>query len=211
MDTVAPFENAHAKLDAQIQSTGHSKWDFVIYRCTYKSDADWNKMMTKLKEKDAEPYHMAYFNLTKRLRDSLAYTVFEDADLEGASKEVVLKRFSDWVESKPWETEQPQGSRPKSSTRYEICVMVDEASLQSVLNEPQDFVPPDMGEWQGKEEEAGWVYALRHDPRQHAETEEEEYWWMRISFFSLMIGWYEVLSDEGWHHEHSQHPDIAVR
>ncbi|KAG8624002.1 hypothetical protein KVT40_008978 [Elsinoe batatas] len=207
MDTVSQFENVHAQLDARIQSTGHSKWGFVIYRCTYKSDEDWNKMMTKLEEKDAEPYHMAAFNLTQRLRDSLTYAVFEDADLEAGGWYNEYRQHPDIAVGEPWKTEQPSESAGISA-RYDICIWIDETSLKSILNEPENYVAPEPGTWTKEEEDlVGWVYALRYYKKPLPGAERE---WMRITFSDLMTRWYILLRTDGWHHEYRQHPDIAV-
>ncbi|KAF4547952.1 Hypothetical protein D9617_33g038160 [Elsinoe fawcettii] len=208
MPAIDPNYNGHARLDAEIQRSGHTVWGFVIYRCTYASNQDWETLMTKLKDADLAENEDPRSALSDRLHDTLTYTVFEDKELEGASKEQVHKRFGDWVDSKPWETEQPTGCGRGASGRYEVCLMVDEAALKSVLDQPENSVAPCARDWDEEDkDQEGWVYALFYGPNM-SEFHRENFW-MRVTFDDLMIRWVELLRGQGWYREYTPHPDIA--
>ena len=82
---------SHSETDSirqQLQKWGHKKWGFVIYRCTYKNDAEWSQFMdflnrwtsSRLKADDSLD-----------MMESLDWSVQEGSDLEGASKDEVKK------------------------------------------------------------------------------------------------------------------------
>ncbi|KAF2221330.1 hypothetical protein BDZ85DRAFT_283403 [Elsinoe ampelina] len=184
----------YAHFDAELQSSGHSKWGLVIYQ-------------------RSEPRHEPSWDaLDRKIRGGLVFTVFEDRDLlDGASKETVLRRFTQWADSKPWHEEQPPGCRQAGSARYEMCLMVDETSLQSILKQPEGFFPPDIGDWDGEEDGAGFEYALRYKGTSAVTGDGNvENCWLRLSCNFLTLRWYALLRSGGWYNEYQQHPDIAV-
>ncbi|KAF2221332.1 hypothetical protein BDZ85DRAFT_15743 [Elsinoe ampelina] len=205
-DNISRF-NSNWRLYQEIKKSGHSKWGFTIYRCTYASDEDWEKMMDKMKAGVEEPSDNPLSHFPRLLSNTLTYTVVEDSALEGAGREEIFKRFGAWVDSEPWKIEQPSECAG-TSARYDICIWIDEASLKSILNEPENYIAPEPGTWTKEEEDlVGWVYALRYYKKPLPGAERE---WMRITFFDLMTRWYILLRTDGWHHEYRQHPDIAV-
>jgi hypothetical protein len=114
----------------------------VIYRCTYRSDDDWNKFLQ-------------HFNLTMRctlkqynrldLFNSYAPTVLEDKDFDGATTSAIHGHFNKWVVTA---SERKQGilwkeAQNTKSPWNNFCIMVDEGALQSVLSilVPNDPAP----------------------------------------------------------------------
>ncbi|KAF2221331.1 hypothetical protein BDZ85DRAFT_283404 [Elsinoe ampelina] len=196
--------NQHDRLEAEMRHLGQTTWGFVIYRCTFASNDDWEKVMAKLKQQDMTLDEWPSYALKPHLRDGLKYTVFEDRALDGATKEQVLEQFKGWLDTEPWRSEQPLSDKTiRLAARYDICLMIDEASLKSILDVRL------QGGRDDEEVSIGYVYALRYEANSPPDP-DENYWWMRISFDDLSIRWYDLLSRDGWHNEHKQHPDIAL-
>jgi hypothetical protein len=109
-----------------------------LYRCTYKSDSDWKKFMHQ------------YLNPVKTslernngldILDRFGPTVFEDRRFDGATSAAIRDHFNQWVATAP---QQEQGIPAEVALatppgRYKFCLMVDEESLQSVINRPADM------------------------------------------------------------------------
>lgn len=66
----------------------HENWGFVIYRCTYADDAQWERFMTILNEWTR--LHLEFEKATD-LMESLDWVVQQGPDLDGASKDQVRR------------------------------------------------------------------------------------------------------------------------
>ncbi|KAJ5781034.1 hypothetical protein N7457_006194 [Penicillium paradoxum] len=118
-----------------MENDGFRTWGFVLYRCTYKSDSDWEKFMQRY----LEP-------ITRVLTDGngadilarFAPTVFEDPSFEGASSFTIRDHFNKWATTAPQEEQgvSAEEAQQKLSGRYKFCIMADEECVQSVLNAP---------------------------------------------------------------------------
>jgi hypothetical protein len=76
------FNNAD-NIERYLQEDGHRTWGFVIYRCTYESDDDWDQFMERLRYRIREVLEI-YNGLD--MIDNLSMTVIEDRSiLDGAS------------------------------------------------------------------------------------------------------------------------------
>lgn len=126
------------RLERIMDMNGHRIWGFVLYRCTYKSDSDWEKFMhqylqpvkTSLKKNNG-------LDILDRFRP----TVFEDQPFDGASSFTIRDHFNKWVATA---SQQEQGIPAEVALatdpgRYQFCLMVDEESLQSVIDRPADM------------------------------------------------------------------------
>ena len=131
--TMESFLNNADNLERLIQMDGFKTWGFVIYRCTYQSDSDWETFMTRFL------YHVRHsldFYNGLDLLDSFAPTVFEDRSFDGATTALVRKHFQEWAATAP-PVEQPIGySDYPEAGRYKFFLMVDQEALESVLSVP---------------------------------------------------------------------------
>lgn len=83
------------RLERLLQKDRYKTWGFVIYRCTYRSDSDWNRFMTRLLSHVTE--YLEFYNGLDLL-DSFAPTVFEDQSFDGATTTLLRKHFQEWLQ-----------------------------------------------------------------------------------------------------------------
>src|SRR5436305_4047404 len=122
-------------IERYLQEDGHRTWGFVIYRCTYDSDDDWNKFMEHLRHHIRQALEV-YNGLD--MMDSLSLTVIEDRSiLDDASTSFVREHFKQWAATAP-EQEQGEGIGPGLSQRYRYCIQVDDAALESIIEDKND-------------------------------------------------------------------------
>lgn len=200
---VPTTQNKADIIERCMQEDGHRIWGMVVYRCTYKSDEDWAEFMRRL-----------HADMTKSLRrangldilDSFELTVFEDFALEGASTSTVRERFQQWVATAP---EQEQSTGPGDSQRYQYCVMVDEAALESCVRHAvnaDSYVIVIQGSWKpylpDEMEEAG-------EPLEGCTLQNVG--WMRACFQYLMVSRYYYLRGQsvGWRVQYQRPPTIV--
>ncbi|PKX96393.1 uncharacterized protein P174DRAFT_417435 [Aspergillus novofumigatus IBT 16806] len=94
-------------VELDLEEDGHRTWGFVMYRCEYKSDSDWDMM------------------------DRLTLTVFDDqATFNGATTSFVREHFKKWAATAPQEE---QGTGPANAQRYRCCIQVTDECLDSVI------------------------------------------------------------------------------
>ncbi|KAK4906159.1 hypothetical protein LTR49_024645 [Elasticomyces elasticus] len=143
IDRESPFNEAAklAQLLQVYQKAGLSTWGFVIYRCTYSSDSDWQRFLNILNatvqgclraESHLEFYH------------TLSWTVQSDPQtLEGASKDLVREHFKRWVGREIADLHVDSHELTvRHSQKFRYCLHVDEGALNSVIRDaPQ---PPSL-------------------------------------------------------------------
>jgi hypothetical protein len=111
-----------------IAEDGRRVWGFVIYRCTYESDADWDAFLKHMRF-EMEQKLSDYNGLD--MLDSHRSTVFEDAALfDKASIATIRQHFREWCSTAPQEE---QGTGSMISARYTYCIAVDKECLDSVV------------------------------------------------------------------------------
>ncbi|KAJ5457225.1 hypothetical protein N7530_012499 [Penicillium desertorum] len=129
----AQFNNAD-QIEQFLHEDGHRAWGFVIYRCTYESNTDWEEFMRRLLANTEETLE-GEGGLD--LLDNLAVTVFEDSSFDGAATAVVRNHFKRWAATA---AQQEQGIGPGMSERYLYCIQVTQDVLDSVLADEEGFV-----------------------------------------------------------------------
>ena len=78
-----------------LDKSKHDKWGYVIYRCTYKNDQDWDRFKQLVHTRFQE--YIAKSD-TPQIAESLEFTFVEDrATLDGASRGQLRKRFNEWA------------------------------------------------------------------------------------------------------------------
>ncbi|KAF2224011.1 hypothetical protein BDZ85DRAFT_95913 [Elsinoe ampelina] len=193
-------------------------WGFIIYRCSYKSDDEWSRFLKILNdhvreslEADDEDY--------LDLMDTLDWAIQEKPELEGASKELVRRRFHEWA-SKHSEL---------SSPRANFCVMVDQDCIDATLAAP---APPEYDS-----ENKAFVYIIDKNWRQKyfdgsyedkvdraAEGERQaadegfdpldgcrmdDVGWMKLAISHVAPRAFSILDDPGWEGVYRRPPVVV--
>jgi hypothetical protein len=141
--------NTADSLRRRLDEEGHRVWGFVVYRCTYGDDAEWEECLRRLNA--ATRSNMRFYDALDLLngeddRYRFKQTIFSDAaKFDGASTQVVRCHFQTW---RALAFDQEQGSNEKiearrqrddlgppfkAGVRYKFCIQIDEAALQSIL------------------------------------------------------------------------------
>ncbi|KAE8158925.1 hypothetical protein BDV40DRAFT_291411 [Aspergillus tamarii] len=189
-----------------LQTDGFKTWGFVIYRCTYQNDSEWEGFMTRFL------YHVIH-NLEhyrgRDLLDNFAPTVFEDRSFDGATTAFIRKHFQKWATTAP-QVEQPVGySNFPESGRYKFFIMVDQEALESVLDIPDPerwnsngFVRLVNGFWEPEvlDEDKLTVFGVssqleleQEDPLEGCT--QEDIGWMKVRYNDAQIWGYLNMCD----------------
>ncbi|KAJ3464728.1 hypothetical protein MRS44_009514 [Fusarium solani] len=116
-----------------MQEDGFRNWGFVVYRCAYANDSQWESYLEFLKEAVRED--LEFFELETLLWKHLKWTIIEDPeDLDSASKQHVQERFSDWAAARSVERDGPGADDPwlRKRPRFKYCIYVDQRCLDTV-------------------------------------------------------------------------------
>jgi hypothetical protein len=210
-------------VEESLHTDGHRAWGFVIYRCTYKSDADWAAFLRLLMEDTEKMLWSAAGELD--LLENLALTVFDDpARFDGVTAAVVREHFRGWAAAAPEREQGPgKGLCTKlgfSSQRYTYCLQVGEEELESVLKpEPKrlndSFVRLVAKDWEPGLEEHDDDDDAYDDELYDGEEPVEgcsdwDVGWMKVQFNSVMLEPYAYLRDDlAWEQYYRRPPSIA--
>jgi hypothetical protein len=83
--------NTADNIERQLAEDGYKVWGFVIYRCTYDNDEDWETFIEHLNDQTRR-YLKVYNGLDMMV--SLRITIFDDKDkFDGASDEIIREDF----------------------------------------------------------------------------------------------------------------------
>lgn len=198
------------KVERYLNKDGHRIWGWVVYRCTYESDSDWEQFMQRLRYYIRDTLN---FDNGLDLMPSLNFHVFDDPALfNGANASTVRQHFRQWAATAP---EQEQGAEvgARESQRYEYCIQVDITALRSIIDgpaPPEDnlsdaFVNLIRGEWDSGYDEDD----VEHEPIEGCT--DYDVGWMRIRYNCLMVDWYcRFRGSECWHIEYRRPPEVGV-
>ncbi|KAH9224073.1 hypothetical protein DL95DRAFT_484953 [Leptodontidium sp. 2 PMI_412] len=203
------FVNNVDNIERYLLEDGHLIWGFVIYRCTYESDDDWNKLMKQLRQ-DVKECLETYngLDMEKRVR----ITAIEDKSiLNDASTSFVREHFKQWTATAP-QREQAEGVGPGLSQRYQFCLQVDDAALDAIVHDTSEIGQSD----------AGFVNLIWKDwepnaPGQMDEGEEDiegctqhDVGWIMVAFHGVMIDMYNLLRDSNdWLREYRRPLEVV--
>ncbi|CAI7577160.1 unnamed protein product [Penicillium manginii] len=179
-------------IEALLKKDEFKKWGFVIYRCTYQNNSDWEKFMARFL-KEVTNHLESYSGLD--LLDTYTPTVLEDPSFEGATAATL-----------------PNG-------RYRFFIAVDQEAMESVLNVPEDsdidetgFVRMIYGEWEPE-------VLDEEDIANGHETEAEEpiegctlhdVGWMKMSWrWVVLPGFHKMRSWDDWETYYARPPEIG--
>ncbi|KAE8383973.1 hypothetical protein BDV23DRAFT_177414 [Aspergillus alliaceus] len=190
MDT---FLNQADELERLLQKNGFKIWGFVIYRCTYQSDSDWEKFMARFLHHVTKS--LEFYNGLDLL-DSFAPTVFEDRSFNGVSTAFLRKHFQEWAVTAPEKEQGVDNTCFPESGRYRFFIMVDQEALESVLGAPDledsnkyGFVRLVNGFWEPQEldedELAAYGVSSQSELKQYEPVEGctlEDVGWMKVLY-----------------------------
>lgn len=196
--------NSADNVERQLQADDHKIWGWVIYRCTYECDSQWAEFMTRLRYYIEDTLR---FDNALDMLPSLDYTIFEDRDkFDKAHPSVIKDHFQEWVLTAP-EREQGHDKHSSLTQRYNYCLHVDEAALQSVISGP---APP------ADEPGDGFVNLVCLNilggmrPEHTEDRDERDHCWMRINYQYLMVTWYAFFRRQGsWFTAYMIPPEIS--
>lgn len=136
-----PFPTEAEQLEQLLKDRRFDTWGFVIYRCAYGNDKAWEECMQILKARERR--QLEWYEKPE-LYDSLAWTVLEDLEaFDQATKQDLRGHFKDWIAPKA-KNEQPRAQRLVTkhrpwkhiAPRYGFFIAIDQASMESVLENP---------------------------------------------------------------------------
>ncbi|KAF2224010.1 hypothetical protein BDZ85DRAFT_280629 [Elsinoe ampelina] len=190
-------------------------WGFVIHRCTYRDDDEWDLFMAHL---NAHAQAELDANNAGHLIKSLRWEVQEDISYQGASKSFIRQRFQGWREK--------QGRI--TSPRGDYCIMVDQDSLDSVL---VAGIPPDFDSmtepyvdlidrrWRQLyvddtevigSEELDPAKPLMDEGCEEVEgCKMENVGWTRVDVSLLSVRLFTILHDVGWEIVYKRPPELS--
>ncbi|KPM46252.1 hypothetical protein AK830_g248 [Neonectria ditissima] len=122
-----------ARIIRDIQETGFQHWGFVIYRCAYASNLQWESYLEFFKARLKQD--LEHLELDTLPWQYLEWTIIEDpASLDGATKQNVRDHFSNWVAEKAADGSQPDFCKIGicDMARFKYCIYVDQKCLDTV-------------------------------------------------------------------------------
>jgi hypothetical protein len=190
--------NAADVIERQLQRDHHQSWGFVIYRTTYKSDADWAEFLRRLRLQMERAFD--YYN-GRDILEKFALTVLEDPSaFDGASTDTIRRHFQQWsLTAYPTEQQYQDGVSIGRSPRYHYAVQVDLEALDSVVHDAP--APPAIDTTT-----KGWVKLIDkswylgrgegiHTHMLHEPVEgvaQEDVGWMRVRYQDVMPDFYAL-------------------
>ncbi|WPH00970.1 Hypothetical protein R9X50_00380400 [Acrodontium crateriforme] len=125
---------------------GIQKWGFVIYRGTYDDDVKWRQFIDFMALRTR---HELEASGGAHLASKFDWNVQEDRSLEGATTSEIRERFKNWVAANAADEILPIGkSRGRDplarspydvNARFNFCMYVDSASMNSVLRDREVY------------------------------------------------------------------------
>ena len=199
-----------------MREDGHSKWGWIIYRCTYDSDEQWQAFLERF---GYYVHATLVFHNGQNLESSLDIQVLQERELfDGATPDDVRQYFKQWADVA---SEQEQGRPAGRAQRYRYCLHVDQEAVESVLAGPEPpgdelgggyvnivMIPPGCGTEIDSPEEEAEATELEGDEGDDEPQLDPAY--MRISYADLLVTWYNLFRSEGaWETEYRQPPEIG--
>ncbi|KAJ5135292.1 uncharacterized protein N7515_004570 [Penicillium bovifimosum] len=213
---IESWMNGADKLERLLDRDKFKAWGFVIYRCTYRSDSEWEEFIVRIHKRVEE--YLGYYNGLD-LVGSFAPTVLEDRSFEGATVISLREKFNEWAVTA---IKEEQGIDPShlwhlKNGRYRFFIMVDQEALDSVLSTPEDdihegFVRLVNAEWKPEELDEEEL-AERGGPGPEEEPlegcTEEDVGWMKVCWgHSQMPGYLQLDGSFDWDMYYSRPPVI---
>jgi hypothetical protein len=203
-------------IEALLKKDGFKKWGFVIYRCTYQNNSDWEKFMARFLNEVTN--HLESYNGLDLL-DTYMPTVLEHPSFEGATAATLREHFNQWAKTSLKEEQDVPENYRAANGRYRFFIAVDQEAMESVLNVPEDsdmdetgFVRMIYGEWEPE-------VLDEEDIANGHETEAEEpiegctlhnVGWMKMSWrWVVLPGFHKMRSCDDWETYYARPPEIG--
>ncbi|PYH37333.1 uncharacterized protein BO87DRAFT_404406 [Aspergillus neoniger CBS 115656] len=183
--------NGADELERLLDKDNFKTWGFIIYRCTYQSDSDWEKLMIRF-YKRVEKYLQYYNGLDLLARFTPTVLEVEDRSFESMTVASLRDKFNKWAVTAVKE-EQEQEIDPRhlwhlKNGRYRFFIMLDQEALDSILSTPDNdiyggFVRLVNAEWKPEElDEEELAERGGPDPEEEPPEgcTEEDVGWMKV-------------------------------
>ncbi|KAL8670648.1 MAG: hypothetical protein Q9168_004827 [Polycauliona sp. 1 TL-2023] len=106
-----------------IKDMHEPNWGYIIYRCTYGDDQAWARCLARIRQHMERSLKEDEYGA--QALQKLDLVIRENHLLQGATSRQIRIHFN--ALCKEWEKDEGFG------TRYEICLMIDQASMDSIL------------------------------------------------------------------------------
>ncbi|KAJ5681033.1 hypothetical protein N7536_012172 [Penicillium majusculum] len=116
-----------------LKEDGFTTWGFIIFRCTYHKDSDWENFMARIVGAVSEDLKE---DSALDLLDTFAPTVLEDPSFGGATVATLREHFHQWKKTAMREEQGVSEDYTPTSGRYRFFITVDQEAMESVLNTP---------------------------------------------------------------------------
>ncbi|PPJ51966.1 hypothetical protein CBER1_10082 [Cercospora berteroae] len=195
-------------IEGWMREDHEDKWGFVIYRCTYSNDSDWQIFLDRYTHFMRNT--LEFYNGLE-IFDRLDITVIEDQQtLQGASSAAVREHFKAWSDehypersNDPWYNNQ----------RVKYCICVDEACLRSVAKVAQYIRGRDRGGGFVDLVWKNWVFSKREDEEGELEGREpiggvkaKDVGFMHVTLDFVVGIWCHLRYEDVWEDEYRRPP-----
>jgi hypothetical protein len=175
------------------------KWGWLIYRCTYTSDAAWSRFRACV---EAQSRAQIAASGAPEIADRLEWTRVEDAaTLDGISTVALREQFRAWTAEDV--ARQRLGTYdPTTIARYSYFIKVDEEVMQNLggfLAADSHWAKGDFVKFVDANWEPATVREEDEEPDGFEEIEgctEEDVGWMRVSPIMIFTAFYETLNGD---------------
>jgi len=208
--------NEADQLGALLNKDGFKTWGFVIYRCTYQNNSDWEKFMACFL--GAVPDYLEFYSGLDLL-DTFTPTVLEDPSFEGATVATLREHFNQWAKASLKEEQGVTENYYARTGRYRFFIMVDQEAMESVLSAPEGFedeagfVRIVNAEWQPEVlDEEDIANGDMSDPEEPLEgCTEHDVGWMNLRWSIIELpGFHKLCDIDDWQAYYARLPTIRI-
>lgn len=212
--TIDTGRNTADRLEKLLHEDGFKKWGFVIYRCTYQNNTDWENFMARFVS--AVPEYLEFYNGLDLL-NTFTPTVLEDASFEGATVATLREHFNQWAKTSLKEEQGVAEDYRAYTGRYRFFIMVDQEAMDSVLSAPEDedeaaFVRVVYAKWKpeipNEEDIANGDVSEPEEPIEGCT--QNDVGWMKMCWRWVELpGFYKMRDWDDWEAYYVRPPEIG--
>jgi hypothetical protein len=175
------------------------KWGWLIYRCTYTSDAAWSRFRSTF---ESQSRAQIAASDAIDIADRLEWTWVEDAaSLDGISTVALRERFRAWA-ADDVARQALEKYDPTTIARYSYFAKVDEEVMRNMdgfLALDSHWAKGDLVNFVDADWEPDSIREEDEEPDDFEEIEgctEEDVGWMRVSPIMIFTAFYETLNGD---------------